>query len=73
MHFLLHCSQFNLMRTDLCRQPADVPELDITSMDSTDLSKLLLYGNSDLNIVDNRMIIEAIISFIEVKRQIPKG
>ena len=30
-----------------------------------DLCELLLYGTSDLNVVKNRMIIEATISFIE--------
>ena len=43
----------------------DVPGLDITSMDSKDLCELLLYGTSDLNVVENRIIIEATISFIE--------
>ena len=39
--------------------------MNITNMDSKDLSKLLLYGTSDLNVVENRIIIEATISFIE--------
>ena len=64
-NFLLHCPKFDFMRTDLLSQLADVPGLDITSMDSKDLCELLLYGTSDLNVVENRMIIEAIISFIE--------
>ena len=64
-HFLLHCPQFDLMRTDLFSQLADVHGLDITSMDSKDLCKSLLYGNSNLNVVEDRMIIEATISFIE--------
>ena len=64
-HFLLHCPQFDLMRTDLFSQLADVPGLDITSMDSKNLCELLLYGTSDLNVVENRIIIEATISFIE--------
>ena len=64
-HFLLHCPQFDLMRADLFSQLADVPGLDITSMDSKDLCELLLYGTSELNVVENRIIIEATISFIE--------
>ena len=43
----------------------DVPGLDITSMDSKELCELLLYGNSNLNVFENGMIIEATISFIE--------
>ena len=64
-HFLLHCSQIDLMRTDLFSQPADVPGLDITSMDSEDLCELVLCGKSDLNVIEYRMIIEATISFTE--------
>ena len=64
-HFLIHCSQFDLMRTDLFSQLADVPGLDISSMDSKDLCELLLYGNSYLNEVENRIVIEATISFTE--------
>ena len=52
------------MRTDLVGQLADVPGLDIRSMDSKDLCELLSYGNSNLNVVENRMIIEATTSFI---------
>ena len=64
-HFLLHCSQFDLMLTDLFSQLADVPGLDITSMDSKDLCELLLYGNSNLNVAENRTVIAETISFIE--------
>ena len=46
-HFLLHCPQFDFVRTDLFSQLADVPGLDITSTDSKDLCELLLYGTSD--------------------------
>ena len=55
----------DLMRTDFFSQLAELPGLDITSMDSKDLCELLLYGTSDLNVVENRNIIEATISFIE--------
>ena len=64
-HFLLHCPQFDLMRTDFFSQVADVPGLDITSIDSKDLCELLLHGTSDLNVVESRIIIEATISFTE--------
>ena len=57
--------QFDLMRTDLFSQLADVPGFDITSMDSKDLCEFLLYRNSHLNVFENRMIIEATTSFIE--------
>ena len=53
------------MRSDLSRQLEDVPSLDIMSMDSEDLCELLLYVNSDLNVNENMIIIEAIIFFTE--------
>ena len=68
-HFLLHCPQFGLERMDLFRQLAEVPDLDITDMDSKNLCDLLLYGSDNLNISTNRMIIEATISFIEKTRR----
>ena len=69
-HFLMNYSQFNLMRTDLFGQLVDVPGLDITStsMDSKDLCQLLLYGNIKLNVVENRMVIEATISMMNDPR-----
>ena len=50
-------------QTDM--QFAEVPDLDITDMDSNFVCDLLLYGNADLNIIKNRMLTEATISFIE--------
>ena len=50
---------------DLFRQLAEVPDLDITDMDSKSLCDLLLHRSNDLNTSTNRMIIEATISFIE--------
>ena len=54
-HFLLHCHQFDLMCRDFFRQPS-IPGLDITELD--------LFGSKDLNLIENRIIIEATISFI---------
>ena len=72
-HFLLHCAQFGLKRMNLFRQLAEVPDLGITDMDSKALCDLLLYGNADLNISRNRMIIESTISFIEKTRRFGKN
>ena len=62
-HFLLHCHQFDLMRRDLFRQ-LSIPGLDINKLDSDALCTLLLFGTNDLNLAENRIIIEATISFI---------
>lgn len=53
------------MRTDPFRQLADVPVLDVTRMDLKDLCELLLNGNSNLSIVDNRIILEVTVTFFE--------
>ena len=39
--------------------------IDIADLDSETLCNLLLYGSSNLNILENRIIIEATIEFIE--------
>ena len=48
---------FDVMRTDPFSQLADVPGLDIKSIDSKDLCELLSYGTSDLDVVESRMVI----------------
>ena len=67
-HFLLHCHQFDLMRRDLFRQ-LNIPGLDINKLDSDALCTLLLFGTKDLNLVENRIIIEATISFINATKR----
>ena len=67
-HFLLHCYQFDLMRRDLFRQ-LTIPGLDINKLDSDALCSLLLFGSKDFNIVENRIIIEATISFISATKR----
>ena len=43
----------------------DVQGLDIKDLDTDTFCKLLLFGNSKLNILSNRIIIEATIIFID--------
>ena len=64
-HFLLHCHLFSPMRMDLLGQLTDIPGLDIRNLDSNALCDLLLFGSSQLNIVANRIILEATIAFID--------
>ena len=68
-HFLLHCPQFDLMRTDLFGQLSDIPALDINDMDTTALCNLLLYGSPHLNVIANRMIMDATISYIKTTKR----
>ena len=68
-HFLLHCPLYDIMRCDLLGQLSEIPGLEISHYDSKSLCALLLYGSPLLNIIANRIIMEATISFIkETKR-----
>ena len=67
--FLLHCLLYDIMRCDLLGQLSEIPGIDISNHDSNSLCTLLLYGSSLLNVIANRIIMEATISFIkETKR-----
>ena len=67
-HFLLHCHQFDLMRRDLFRQLIIIG-LDISKLNSDTLCSLLLFGSKNLNLVENRIIIGATISFINATKR----
>ena len=69
-HFLLHCQKFDLMRIDLLRKLSDIPELDISKLNAKTLCEMLLYGNPHLSMIDNRIILEATISFIESMKRL---
>ena len=43
----------------------EVSGIDIANLDSETLCNLLLYGSSNMNMIDNRIIIEATIEYIE--------
>ena len=68
-HFLLHCPLYDIMRCDLLGQLSEIPGLEISHYNSKSICALLLYGSPLLNIIANRIIMEATISFIkETKR-----
>ena len=69
-HFLLHCQRFDLMRIDLLRKLSDIPGLDVSKLNAKTLCEMLLYGNPHLSIIDNRIVLEATISFIESTKRL---
>ena len=69
LHFFLHCPLYNSLRSDLFSQLADVPGLNIARMKTRELYELFLYRDSNLNLIANRIIIEATILFIERSRR----
>ena len=64
-HNLLHCLHFNQFRKGLFYTIAEILGLDITNFTSVTLRYLLLYGSYKLNLIENRMIIEATIDYIK--------
>ena len=66
-YFLLHCPLFDNARRDLF---GDIPLLDFTVLDNEALSNLLLFSDDKLNIVSNRMILEATILLIEKTKRL---
>ena len=64
-HYLIPCLRFNQSRRGLFDTVAEVLGSDIANLDSVTLCNLLLYGSYNLTLVENRMIIEAKIDYIE--------
>ena len=67
-HFLLHCPLYDILRRDLFDQLSDVPGLDIASvnnMDDDTLCHRLLFGDQSLGTIENRVILDATISFLK--------
>ena len=63
-HFLLYCPSYDIMRCDLLGQLSALPGLGISNYDSKSLCTLLLCRSPLLNVIANRIIMEATISLI---------
>ena len=64
-HFFQHCPIFNELRRHLLGQLSQILNIHALNLDPRELCHLMLYGNPSLSIIDNRMIIEATIQYIE--------
>ena len=63
-HFLLHCQNFQIQRQSLLNNLINIDNT-IVNLNDSDLTKLLLYGDSNLfNDRDNSSILNYCISFI---------
>ena len=58
------------MRIDLLWKLSDIPGLDVSKLNAKALCEMLLYGNTHLSIIDNRIVLEATISFIESTKRL---
>ncbi len=61
----MHCPLFNELRQDLLGQLSEILNEDALNLDPKELCHLMLYGSPSLSVIDNRMIIEATIQYIE--------
>ena len=64
-HYFLNCSCFNQSRRSLVDAVAEVLDSDIANLDSIALCSLFLYGSYNLTLVENRILVEATIDYIE--------
>ena len=69
-YFLLQCPLFEEARRDLLTSLSDISGLDIAGLDPQSLSHLVLFGNSDLTLIANRMIMEATINYIKTTKRL---
>ena len=61
----MQCPLFHHARSDLFGQLRYAPHLDFSILNDKAISNLFLYSDGKLNIVSNRIILEATISFID--------
>ena len=64
-HFFLDCHLFQAMRNKLFGQLSEVPGLKISNLLATEICELILYGSSELNVLANRLLMEATLHFIK--------
>ena len=67
-HFFLHCPSFVSMPNDLLGELSSFPDLNLNNIDSNDLLEVLLYGNSNFNEMQNRMILKVFIKYINATK-----
>ena len=69
-HFLPHCPLFEEARRDLLVSLYDISGLDIAGLDPQSISHLMLFGTQDLNLIANRMVMQAMINYIKAKKRL---
>jgi len=63
-HFLLHCQQFNTIRTNLFQNLSLLLNTNVSSIGNAALNKLLIYGDKSLSANTNKSILLLTIEFI---------
>ena len=68
-HFFLHCPRFEMMRRDLLGQLSDITGVDIRVMDSKSLFQLLLFGITNVTVLEYRIVLEATMAYIKATKR----
>ena len=68
-HFLLHCPTFYHLRRNLLGQLSEILSMDVYNFDDDFVCSLMLYGNSELPYIVNRMILEATLEYIKLSKR----
>ena len=68
-HFLMHCPMLYHLRRNLVRQLSEILSMDVSNFDDDFICSLMLYGNSELPYIVNRMILEATLEYIKSSRR----
>ena len=68
-HFFLHCPMYYHLRRNLLGQLSEILNMDTVNFDDDVVSSLILYGNSELPYIVNRMILEATLEYIKSSRR----
>ena len=65
VHFLARCPRFTTHRASLLGTISGILNNDITVLPDDHLSEILMYGSNMYNVITNKLIIEATITFIK--------
>ena len=67
-HYFLHCPRFAYQRKIMLDFVCRITNINIMRQSSKELSNLLLYGDSNSNVMINRVILEATLKYIKNSR-----
>ena len=68
--FLLHCLLYSILRHGLFDQLSDTDGFNVADVNLKELCPFLFFGDRNLSIVANRMLLEATISFIKASARL---
>ena len=70
VHYLLLCPFFHNLRSKLLETVNPIIDQLNKVFNENDLSEILLYGHKDLNLMQNRSILEATLDYVQNTRRL---